>query len=100
MFAMEGAEFVQDVVSALNAGMAEYLAAGNHLKGDTTKAHADLDMRLTRVLALGRPGGRERLEVVVTEDQVVGDAEDGGTEGTVAVTNQNPGKAASKCSRI
>ena len=46
-------------------------------------------MRLcARVLALGRPLGRQVLEVVVADDEVVGDAEDGGAQRAVAVAHQ------------
>ena len=40
MLAMEGAPFVEDVVPALQAGMAEDLPAGDYLKGDAAKALA------------------------------------------------------------
>ena len=43
VLAMKGSQFVQDVVSPLDARMAEYLPAGHHLKGDATEAQADLD---------------------------------------------------------
>ena len=43
---------------------------------------------MTRVLALGAPLGGQRLEVVVADDQVVGDAQDGGAQGTIAVAHQ------------
>jgi hypothetical protein len=37
---------------------------------------------------LGRPPGRQHLEVVIADDAVVGDAQDGGTEGAMTVADQ------------
>src|SRR6266852_6092593 len=88
MLAMERTQLVQNVVSALDTRMAEYLPAGHHQKGDAAKAQANLDAAVTRILALSGPLGRQRLEVVVAHDQIVGNAEDGGAERTVAVAHQ------------
>src|SRR4029077_2207058 len=88
MLAMERTQLVQNVVSALDTRMAEYLPAGHHQKGDAAKAQADLDAGVTRILALSGPLGRQRLEVVVAHDQIVGNAEDSGAERTVAVAHQ------------
>src|SRR6476661_784777 len=85
---MEGRQFVEDVVSALDTRMVEDLPTRHHLEGDTTEAHGDLDARVPRVFALGLPLGRQHLEVVVTDDEVVGDAEDGGAQGAVTVADQ------------
>ena len=73
---------------ALDAGVAEDLPAGNHLEGDAAEARADAHMSVPRVLALAGPERGQVLEVVVAEDEVVGDAEDGGAEGAVAVADQ------------
>jgi hypothetical protein len=78
MFAMEGGQLVEDGVAALDAGMAKDLSAGDHLEGDAAEARRDFDARVPRVFALSRPLGRQHLEVVVANNQVVGDAEDGG----------------------
>src|SRR5262249_60810516 len=43
MRAMERAQLVQNVVSALDTRMAKYLPAGDHLKGDAAQAQADLN---------------------------------------------------------
>jgi len=86
--AMEGGQLIQDVVSSRNTRMAEDLPASHHLKGDAAKAQADLDAGMTRILALSGPLGRQRLEVVVAHDQIVGNAQDGGAEGTVAMAHQ------------
>src|SRR5262245_20486046 len=88
MRAMERAQLVQNVVSALDTRMAKYLPAGDHLKGDAAQAQADLNAGMTRILALSKPLRRQRLEVVVAHDQIVGNAEDGRTQRTVAVAHQ------------
>jgi len=64
--------------------MAKDLTAGDHLESDAAEAQGDLDARMPRVFALSRPLRRQYLEVVVADDQVVGDAEDGGSQGAVA----------------
>ena len=53
--AVEGVQLVEDVVAALDAGMAKDLPAGDHLEGDAAEAQADLDVGVPRVLALSRP---------------------------------------------
>ena len=45
-------------------------------------------MWMSRGPCPGRPSGGQGLEVVVADDQVVGDAEDGGAERAVAVADQ------------
>ena len=52
------------------------------------KRRADLDVDVPRVLALAAHVRGQVLEVVVADDQVVGDAEDGGAERAVAVADQ------------
>ncbi len=86
--AVEGDQFVQDVVSALQARVAEHLAAGDDLVGDAAEAHGDLDACVPRVPALGLPDTGQDVEVVVAQDEVVGDAQDGGAEFAVAATHQ------------
>src|SRR5436190_22649947 len=88
MAAVEGRQLVEDIMPALDAGMAKYLPAGDHLEGDAAEAQANLDAGVPRVLALGGPLRRQPLEVVVAHDQVVGDAQDGGAEGAAAVSHQ------------
>ena len=85
---MERRQLVEDVMPALKSRMAKDLAAGDHLESDATEAQADLDARVPRVFSLSRPRRRQGLEVMVADDQVVGDAEDGGAERTVAVAYQ------------
>ena len=77
VLAMEGIQFVEDVVTALDAGMAKDLAAGDHLEGNAAEAHTDPDMAVPGVLALAGPLRGQVLEVVVAADEVVRDAEDG-----------------------
>jgi hypothetical protein len=66
---VEGAEFVQDVVPALDAGMAKDLASGPHLEGAAAEAEADSDVDIARVLALAGPACGQGLEVVIAHDQ-------------------------------
>jgi hypothetical protein len=68
--------------------MAKDLTTGHHLNGDAAKAHTDLDVGVAWVLALGRPQTRHRPEVAVADDEIIGDAEDGGAERAAAVANQ------------
>lgn len=82
--AMEGCQFVEDVMAALDGGMAKHLPASHHLEGDATETQTDLDACVPRVFALSGPLCRQHLEVVVADDQVFGDAEDGGAEGAIA----------------
>ena len=86
--AMERRQLVEDVVPALHARVVKDLTAGDHLEGDAAEAQRDLDACVPRVLALGRPLRGQMLEVVVARDEVVGDAEDGGAQGAVAVAHQ------------
>jgi hypothetical protein len=88
VFAMESGQLVQDVMPTVDARMAKYLPAGYHRKGAATKAQADLDAGMTRVLGLCGPLGSQGLEVVVAHDQVVGDPEESGAEGMVAMAHQ------------
>ena len=52
--AMERGQLVEEVVSPLNARMAEYLSAGHHLKGDATEAmgHANAEVAWVFAAAL------------------------------------------------
>src|ERR1044071_2711619 len=75
-------------MAALDAGMAKDLAAGDHLEGDAAEAQADADVDVAAILALARPQTCQVLKMVITQQQVVGDAEDGGAEGAVAVAHQ------------
>jgi hypothetical protein len=73
---MEGAQLVENVVPALDARMAEHLAAGDHLEGATAQAQTDPDADVPWILALARPLHGQMLKVVIAEDEVVGAAED------------------------
>jgi hypothetical protein len=73
---------------ALDARMMKHLSPGHHLKGDAAEAYRDFDARVPRVLALRRPLIGQRLEVMVAADQVVGDTEESGTQGAIAVADQ------------
>lgn len=88
VFPMKGIEFIEDIVPSLSTRMAKHLSAGHHLEGDATEPHADLDMAVTRILPLTGPVLNQHLKVMMVHDQVVGDAEDGGPQGTVAETDQ------------
>ena len=79
-------------MSALDTRMVKDLPTRHHLEGDATEAQGDLDACVPRVFALGLPLGRQHLEVVVADDEVVGDAEDGGAQGAVAVADQRPAR--------
>src|SRR5262249_34070434 len=87
---MEGIQFVEDVVPTLDARMSKDLATRDHLKGDAAEAKADPDVGVPWILALAGPACGQGLEVVVAEDQVIGDTEDGSAERAVAVAHQGP----------
>src|ERR1700730_17304497 len=88
MVAMEGVQFVDDEMPALDGGMAKHLSARDHLKGDAAEAQANFDARMARVLALARPLSRQVLKVMIANDQVFGDAHNGGAERTIAVPHE------------
>src|SRR5438034_839716 len=85
---MKGVELIKDVMPSLDGGVAKHLATRDDLERDATEAHADLDAGMAGVFALGGPARRQRLEVVIAHDEIVGDAEDGGAQGTVAGADQ------------
>src|SRR5260370_30411662 len=88
MIPMTSIEFVQDVTAVLQAGMAEDLAAGHHLVGDAAKAQGDFDTRVPWVLALAAPAHGQDIEMPVTADQIVGNAQDGSPELTIGAADQ------------
>jgi hypothetical protein len=65
VFAMECHQLGEDVVAALQTGMAENLSAGNDLVGDAAEALLDLDATVTRVLAEDLPVMAQSVEVMV-----------------------------------
>jgi len=67
------------------------LSAGKHLEGDAAEAQTNPDMDVARILALAGPPRGQILKVVVTEDQVVGNAKKGSAERAVAVAHQGAG---------
>ena len=85
---VEGQELVEDVAAFAQAGVSKDLSAGDHVEGDAAEAHGDLDMGMLGVLAGGFPGGSAKAEMGVAEDEVVGDAEDGGAEGAVGAADE------------
>jgi len=90
VFAVERHELGQDVVPSLDAGVAEDLPAGDDLVGDAAEARGNLDARVPRVLAVEFPGMGQRVEVVVALDEVIGRAQDGGAQFTVATADEGP----------
>src|SRR6516165_2611907 len=88
VLAMKGRELVEDVMPSRDGWVPKDLPAGHDLEGDATEAQADLDAAVARVLALGTPLRRQHLEVVVANDQVVGDSEDRSAERAIAVADQ------------
>ncbi len=65
-------------MASLQAGMAEHLAAGDHVEGDAAEAVGDADANSARLLSEGLPMVSQDVEVVVAKDQVIGNAKDGG----------------------
>src|SRR5437660_12815419 len=78
--AMKRRQLVDDIVPTLDAGMAEDLAARDHLEGDAAEAQAHPDVRVAWILPLAGPLRGQVLEVVIAKDEVVGDAKDGRAE--------------------
>ena len=73
---------------SLNTRMAKDLSARHHLKGHAAEAHADFDMAVPWILTLAGPTLDQDLKVVIVQDQVFGDAEDGGPQVPVAEADQ------------
>ncbi len=90
VFQVEGQEFIEDVAAFAQARMSKDLPAGDHVDGDAAEARGDLDMGMLGVLAGGFPGGSAHAGRGVAEDEIVGDAEDGGTKGAAGAADEGP----------
>jgi len=88
VFAVEGHQLVEDVVSSLQAGMAKDLLTGHHLEGDAAETAADADAAMAGGFAGGPPVVGQAAAMVVAADQVVGDAHNGGAQLVVAAAHQ------------
>src|SRR5260370_8640908 len=84
----EGQEFVENVMAVLQGRMVEHLSAGHHVVGDATETLGDFDMGMSRVFTGRPPTHGQSVEVVIAQDQVVSDAEDGGAEPAIGAAAQ------------
>ena len=88
MLAVKGQQFVENVMALLQGRMVEHLSAGHHVVGDATETLGDFDMGMSRVFTGRPPTHGQGVEVVIAQNQVVGDAEDGGPEPAIATAAQ------------
>src|SRR5713101_3887789 len=88
MLAVKGQQFVENVMALLQGRMMEHLSAGHHLIGDATETLGDFDMGMSRVFTGRPPTHGQGVEVVIAQNQVVGDAEDGGAEPAIGAAAQ------------
>src|SRR5712691_12329812 len=77
-------------MALLQGRMVEHLSAGHHVVGDATETLGDFDMSMSRVFTGRPPTHGQSVEVVIAQNQVVGDGEDGGAEPAVGATAQGP----------